>query len=161
MGQVLEKHGPMFRKTRRPPLRPGQPWNVPNRSRHSAARPQQIGQIQGLAAPMPAAVHRAITAFGLGPGKLGCRTFEAGHSRWLIWPRSWPRDSPASSFCSGAMPVARRDGHGGAPGSGGPKGPRNGNYKHGRYTAEAIASRGWLRQLTRDVRALTNRLRQP
>jgi hypothetical protein len=31
--------------------------------------------------------------------------------------------------------------HGGAPGSGGPKGPRNGNYKRGLYTAEAIASR--------------------
>jgi glucans biosynthesis protein len=29
--------------------------------------------------------------------------------------------------------------HGGAVGSGGPKGARNGNYKHGRYTAEAIA----------------------
>jgi hypothetical protein len=27
--------------------------------------------------------------------------------------------------------------HGGAPGSGGPKGPHNGTYKHGRYTAEA------------------------
>ena len=51
--------------------------------------------------------------------------------------------------------------HGGASGSGGPKGRRNGNYKHGRYTVEAIASRRWLRQLTRDVRALTKRLRQP
>jgi hypothetical protein len=51
--------------------------------------------------------------------------------------------------------------HGGALGSGGPKGSRNGNYKHGRYTAEAIASRRWIRQLTRDVRALTKRLRQP
>jgi hypothetical protein len=51
--------------------------------------------------------------------------------------------------------------HGGAAGSGGPKGPRNGNYRHGRYTAEAIASRRWLRQLTRDVRALTKSLRQP
>jgi hypothetical protein len=51
--------------------------------------------------------------------------------------------------------------HGGAPGSGGPKGPRNGNYRHGRYAAEAIASRRWLRQITRDVRALTKRLRQP
>jgi hypothetical protein len=50
--------------------------------------------------------------------------------------------------------------HGGAPGSGGPKGSRNGNYKHGRYTAEAIASGRWLRQLTRDVKALTKRLRQ-
>jgi hypothetical protein len=39
--------------------------------------------------------------------------------------------------------------------------PRNGNYKHGRYTAEAIASRGWVKQLTRDVRALTKRLLQP
>jgi hypothetical protein len=28
--------------------------------------------------------------------------------------------------------------HGGAPGSGGPRGSRDGNYKHGRYTAEAI-----------------------
>jgi hypothetical protein len=42
--------------------------------------------------------------------------------------------------------------HGGAPGSGGPKGPHNGNYKP-RYTAEAIASGRWLRQFTRDVRA--------
>jgi hypothetical protein len=36
--------------------------------------------------------------------------------------------------------------HGGAQGSGGPKGARNGNYKHGRYTAETIASRRWLRE---------------
>jgi hypothetical protein len=43
----------------------------------------------------------------------------------------------------------------------GPKGSRNGNYKHGRYTAEMITSRRWLRQLTRDVRVLTKRLRQP
>ena len=50
--------------------------------------------------------------------------------------------------------------HGGAAGSGGPKGPGNGNYKHGRYTAEAIASRRWLRQFTRDLRALIKRLRQ-
>jgi hypothetical protein len=34
--------------------------------------------------------------------------------------------------------------HGGAKGSGGPKGARNGNYRYGRYTAEAIASRRWL-----------------
>jgi hypothetical protein len=45
--------------------------------------------------------------------------------------------------------------HGGAPGSGGPNGPRNSNYRHGRYTAEAIASRRWLRQFTRDVRTQT------
>ena len=34
--------------------------------------------------------------------------------------------------------------HGGANGSGGPKGARKGNYKHGRYTAETIASRRCL-----------------
>jgi hypothetical protein len=44
--------------------------------------------------------------------------------------------------------------------SGGPKGARNGNYKHGRYTAETIASRQWLRKQTREVRALTKGLRQ-
>ena len=49
--------------------------------------------------------------------------------------------------------------HGGAPGSGGPKGSRNGNYKRGLYTAEAIASRRWLRQQIRQVRALTKTLR--
>jgi hypothetical protein len=50
--------------------------------------------------------------------------------------------------------------HGGAPGSGGPKGAYNGNYKHGRYTAEAIAARRWLRHQTREVRELTKRLRR-
>ena len=30
--------------------------------------------------------------------------------------------------------------HGGAQGSGGPKGARNGNYKHGRYTADTIGN---------------------
>ena len=46
--------------------------------------------------------------------------------------------------------------HGGAPGSGGPKGSHNGNYKHGQYTAEAIASRRWLRQYISDARALVS-----
>ena len=51
--------------------------------------------------------------------------------------------------------------HGGAQGSGGPKGARNGNYKHGRYTAEAIASRRWLRKTIREVRALVDLSRLP
>ena len=67
MGQVLEKYGPMFRKPRRPRLRPGQPWNTPNPSLR-AARPQQTGQTQSLAAPIPATRHPATTVFGLGPG---------------------------------------------------------------------------------------------
>ena len=49
--------------------------------------------------------------------------------------------------------------HGGAKGSGGPKGPRNGNYKHGRYTAETIATRRWLREKIRELKALTRTLR--
>jgi hypothetical protein len=48
---------------------------------------------------------------------------------------------------------------GGAKGSGGPKGARNGHYEHGRYTAEMIATRRWLRETTREVRALTRTLR--
>jgi len=37
--------------------------------------------------------------------------------------------------------------HGGAPGSGAPKGDRNGNYRHGFYTTEAIAERRAVRTL--------------
>jgi hypothetical protein len=44
--------------------------------------------------------------------------------------------------------------HGGAHGSGAPKGPRNGNYKHGRYTAEAIAERRELMAFIREARKL-------
>jgi hypothetical protein len=44
--------------------------------------------------------------------------------------------------------------HGGADGSGAPKGERNGNYKHGRYTAEVAATRRWLREATQMFRDL-------
>ncbi len=37
--------------------------------------------------------------------------------------------------------------HGGAEGSGAPKGERNGNYKHGHFTHEAIAMRRQIRAL--------------
>jgi len=43
---------------------------------------------------------------------------------------------------------------------GGPKARRNGNYRHGRYTAETIATRRWVRQCIRDVRALTKMYRR-
>ena len=50
--------------------------------------------------------------------------------------------SPAVKF------KARCRMHGGAAGSGAPKGQRNGAYAHGRFTADAIAERrkinGWL-----------------
>jgi hypothetical protein len=42
--------------------------------------------------------------------------------------------------------------HGGAAGSGAPKGERNGNYRHGHYTAEAIAERLTIRKWVRDAR---------
>ena len=41
--------------------------------------------------------------------------------------------------------------HGGAPGSGAPRGERNGNYRHGFYTAEAIAERRAVRALIRNL----------
>ena len=44
--------------------------------------------------------------------------------------------------------------HGGADGSGAPKGARNGNYKHGRYTKEVAAARRWLREATQMLREL-------
>lgn len=43
--------------------------------------------------------------------------------------------------------------HGGAAGSGAPAGERNGNYRHGVYTQEAIAERRFLNALLRDARA--------
>jgi hypothetical protein len=42
--------------------------------------------------------------------------------------------------------------HGGAHGSGAPKGSRNGNYRHGRRTAEAIAERRELTAFIREAR---------
>ncbi len=36
--------------------------------------------------------------------------------------------------------------HGGADGSGAPKGERTGNCKHGRYTKEVAATRQWLQR---------------
>ena len=44
--------------------------------------------------------------------------------------------------------------HGGAHGSGAPSGERNGNYRHGLYTAEAIAERKAVRAWLRSVRTL-------
>jgi hypothetical protein len=44
--------------------------------------------------------------------------------------------------------------HGGAKGSGGPRGKRNGNFKHGLYTREAKAIRRDLRAKVREIRTL-------
>jgi hypothetical protein len=42
--------------------------------------------------------------------------------------------------------------HGGAKGSGGPRGQRNGKYQHGMFTCEAVATRRMVRELVRHAR---------
>ena len=49
------------------------------------------------------------------------------------------------------MPNGRCRMHGGAS-PGAPRGKANGNYKHGRFTTEAIESRRGLNALVRDLR---------
>jgi hypothetical protein len=44
--------------------------------------------------------------------------------------------------------------HGGAAGSGAPKGEHNGNWRHGRFTCEAIAERAAARSVLSSARAL-------
>ena len=48
--------------------------------------------------------------------------------------------------------------HGGADGSGAPRGgSKNGNYKHGRYTREVVATRRWLRDAIHTLHELKKR----
>ena len=44
--------------------------------------------------------------------------------------------------------------HGGAKGSGGPRGNRNGNFKHGLYTHETKTTRKFMREKVREIKAL-------
>ena len=44
--------------------------------------------------------------------------------------------------------------HGGAKGSGGPRGDRNGKFKHGLWTRENVATRGTMQARIREIRAL-------
>ena len=43
--------------------------------------------------------------------------------------------------------------HGGARGSGAPRGAANGNYSHGQFTREAILLRRKLQEMMRQMRA--------
>jgi hypothetical protein len=63
----------------------------------------------------------------------------------------------SGALCKSAPVTGRRRCrmHGGADGSGAPKGERNGNYKHGRYTEEIQATRRWLREATKLLRGLS------
>ncbi len=49
--------------------------------------------------------------------------------------------------------------HGGARASGGPRGDRNGNFKHGHWTQESMAARKALRVEMREIRALLQAVR--
>jgi hypothetical protein len=44
--------------------------------------------------------------------------------------------------------------HGGAKGSGGPRGDHNGNFKHGLWTRESLATRRAVRAKVREIRGL-------
>ena len=48
--------------------------------------------------------------------------------------------------------------HGGAKGSGAPKGSGNGNYRHGQFTCEAIEERRVFRRMMSEVRAFADSL---
>ena len=50
--------------------------------------------------------------------------------------------------------------HGGAEGSGAPRGERNGSYRHGLYTREAMAERKAMRDLIRCIRKTARALSQ-
>jgi hypothetical protein len=72
---------------------------------------------------------------------------------------------PSADAARVAMPVPTVAGktrcrmHGGAAASGAPKGKRNGEYRHGGFTTEAIDERRRLASLIRDSRDFLSRLR--
>jgi hypothetical protein len=49
--------------------------------------------------------------------------------------------------------------HGGAAGSGAPRGKANGRYLHGLYTAEAMAERAELRTMMTRMREFAGRIK--
>jgi len=51
--------------------------------------------------------------------------------------------------------------HGGAKGSGGPRGNRNGNFKHGLYTRENQSIRRVMRAKVREIKALIQAANPP
>jgi hypothetical protein len=49
--------------------------------------------------------------------------------------------------------------HGGARGSGGPPGERNGNFRHGYFTAKSVAERKAVREVVRQTRRILGSVR--
>ena len=48
--------------------------------------------------------------------------------------------------------------HGGARGSGAPKGQANGSYRHGLFTCEAVEGRRLIRDMIADMRAAVDEI---
>jgi hypothetical protein len=80
------------------------------------------------------------------------------HARFLT-PKCGARARSGSPCQSPAVSGKHRCRmHGGARGSGAPRGERHGNYRHGLYTCEAIEERRVLRQLMREARGVLTQL---
>src|SRR5215208_6466978 len=50
--------------------------------------------------------------------------------------------------------------HGGAHGSGGPLGQRNGNYRHGRSTKRAAETKRWVKELLEQANAASAKMNE-
>ncbi len=48
--------------------------------------------------------------------------------------------------------------HGGAKGSGAPRGPANGSYRHGHFTCEAVEGRRMIRAIIAEMRATADEI---
>jgi hypothetical protein len=91
-----------------------------------------------------------IAAVGRDPGLVVLVCTDCGTAdSVLVYPVT---KEPAS------MPGCRM--HGWREGIRRTQGARNGNYKHGRYTAQSMATRRWLRESIRELKALTRTLRE-
>ncbi len=74
-------------------------------------------------------------------------------------PRCLARTRKGTACQNGAMPNGRCKFHGGMS-TGAPTGPRNGNYRTGKYTKEAVAERRRFSALMRECRKQMNALRE-
>jgi hypothetical protein len=107
----------------------------------------QATDLVGPSQPMPEVVqHRK-------PPRVRKRPAETGR---VSQPSQCGARTRSGAPCKSAPVTGRRRCrmHGGADGSGAPKGARNGNYKHGRYTKEVAATRSWLREAIHTLREL-------
>jgi hypothetical protein len=82
-----------------------------------------------------------------------------GPSLFSDLPRCGAKNRQGKPCQRPAGPKGRCYYHGGAPGSGGPRGELNGNYRHGFFTKEVIEERRQLRALLKRSRETIRILR--